>query len=56
MIKIGEIVTDDKVIIQIKLTDQEFLTLAKAAHELDVTFNKFVEIILTEYIIKMDAK
>ena len=48
--------TDDRVIIQIKLTDQEFLTLAKAAHELDVTFNKFIEIILIEHIIKMDVK
>ena len=36
--------------IQLDLTDQELLVLFKMAHERDVTFNDFVEIVLTEYL------
>jgi len=36
--------------IELDLTDQELLVLFKMAHERDVTFNDFVEIVLTEYL------
>ena len=36
--------------IELDLTDQELLVLFKLAHERDVTFNDFVEIVLTEYL------
>lgn len=36
--------------IEIDITDDEFLRIAKMAHERDITFNKMVELILTEEI------
>jgi len=39
--------------IELDLTDQELLVLFKLAHERDVTFNDFVEIVLTEYLERM---
>jgi hypothetical protein len=36
--------------IELDLTDEELLVLFKMAHERDVTFNDFVEIVLTEYL------
>lgn len=36
--------------IEIDLTDEEFLSIAKMAHERDITFNKMVEAILWNYI------
>lgn len=36
--------------IEIDLTDDEFLQLARMAHERDITFNKMVELILSEEI------
>ena len=36
--------------IELDLTDAELLVLFKMAHERDVTFNDFVEIVLTEYL------
>ncbi len=36
--------------IELDLTDQELLVLFKMALERDVTFNDFVEIVLTEYL------
>ena len=36
--------------IQLDLSDAELLVLFKMAHERDVTFNDFVEIVLTEYL------
>ena len=36
--------------IELDLTDQELLVLFKMAHERDVTFNDFVEIVLQEYL------
>ena len=36
--------------IELDLTDQELLVLFKMAHERDVTFNDFVEIVLTDYL------
>lgn len=38
--------------IELDLTDQELLVLFKLAHERDVTFNDFVEIVLTEFLEK----
>lgn len=34
--------------IQVDLTDEEFLCIAKLAHELDITFNQMVAKILQE--------
>ena len=36
--------------IEIELTDQEFLHVAKLAHERDITFNDMVAVILQEAI------
>ena len=36
--------------VEIDLTDEEFLSIAKMAHERDITFNKMVEAILWNYI------
>lgn len=41
-------------IVPVDLTDDEFLHIAKMAHERDITFNKMVETILWAYI--KDAK
>jgi hypothetical protein len=38
--------------IQVELTDEEFLCIAKLAHDLDITFNKMVEKILWDEINK----
>jgi hypothetical protein len=38
--------------IEVELTDEEFLYIAKRAHELDITFNKMVEKILWDEINK----
>ena len=35
--------------VQVELTDEEFLHIAKRAHELDITFNQMVSKILEEY-------
>jgi nitrogen regulatory protein PII-like uncharacterized protein len=43
---------DSRVIIQINLTDEETLLMMRKAHELDITFNKYVEMILQEVIDK----
>ena len=40
--------------IPVELSDDEFLTIARMAHERDITFNKMVETILWHYI--NDAK
>lgn len=36
--------------IEVDLTDEEFLHIAKCAHELDVTFNQMVTKILEQHI------
>ena len=36
--------------IELDLSDAELLVLFKMAHERDVTFNDFVEIVLTDYL------
>lgn len=40
--------------IPVELSDEEFLSIARMAHERDITFNKMVETILWQYI--NDAK
>ena len=35
--------------VEVDLTDEEFLHIAKRAHELDITFNQMVSKILEEY-------
>ena len=42
--------------IPVDLSDEEFLTIAKMAHERDITFNKMVEIILWNYINETKSK
>jgi hypothetical protein len=42
--------TDDREVVPVDLSDEEFLTIAKMAHERDITFNKMVEAILWSYI------
>ena len=36
--------------VPVELSDEEFLSIARMAHERDITFNKMVEIILWQYI------
>ena len=43
-------INDGRSEIEIDITDDEFLRLAKMAHERDITFNKMVEHILSEEI------
>ena len=38
--------TDNRETIEVDLSDEEFLRVAKLAHERDITFNQMVEIIL----------
>ena len=42
--------TDNRETIEVDLSDDEFLRIAKLAHERDITFNQMVEIILQEMI------
>ena len=42
--------TDKYETIPVDLSDEEFLSIAKMAHERDITFNQMVEIILWKYI------
>lgn len=45
-----ELAEDNRVEILLDLSDQELLVLFKMAHEKDMTFNDFVEHVLTEYL------
>lgn len=42
--------------IQVDLTDEEFLHIAKLAHELDITFNQMVAKILQEEIDRLQKE
>jgi hypothetical protein len=42
--------TDNRSTIEIDLTDEEFLQVARLAHERDITFNQMVEYILQQEI------
>ena len=43
-------------IVPVELSDQEFLTIAKMAHDRDITFNQMVETILWNYINETKSK
>jgi len=49
-----ELATDNKVEIQLNLSDAELLALFKLAHQADMTFNNFVEHVLREYLEQME--
>jgi hypothetical protein len=46
----------DDTTITIELTDEQFLILAKEAHEQDITFNQLVNKLLREYMEKEEAQ
>jgi hypothetical protein len=48
-------INDGRSEIEIDLSDDEFLRLAKMAHERDITFNQMVEYILSEEIKRLNA-
>ena len=47
---------DNRVSIEVDLTDDEWYSLMKIAHEQDITLNQLVENILREFIEKEKAK
>lgn len=47
---------DERVSIPVELSDEEFLQIAKMAHERDITFNKMVEFILQQEIDRIEAE
>lgn len=51
MTKLAE---DNRVEIPLEFTDEELLVLFKQAHAADLTFNEFVERVLTEFLEKHD--
>ena len=42
--------------VPVELSDEEFLAIARMAHERDITFNKMVEAILWSYINDVKSK
>ena len=42
--------------IQVNLTDEEFLHIAKLAHELDITINQMVAKILEQHILEQEKQ
>lgn len=46
---VNEVPYDERIVVPIEISDEDFLYLAKQAHEQDITFNKFFEHILTKY-------
>lgn len=42
--------------VPVDLSDEEFLTIARMAHDRDITFNKMVEAILWSYINDVKSK
>jgi hypothetical protein len=43
--------SDEDNTVVINLTDEEFLTIAKMAHDLDITFNQMVNRALAEFLV-----
>jgi len=43
--------SDEDNTVAINLTDEEFLTIAKMAHDLDITFNQMVNRALAEFLV-----
>ena len=48
--------TDNEEIIEVEISDEIFLRLAKMAHEKDITFNQLVNHLLREYIEGLEGK
>ena len=48
--------TDNRVDIEIELTNEEWFTLMKIAHEQDITLNHLVERVLTAEIDRLDKE
>ena len=53
---VEEPVQDHRAEIQVDFTDEELLTYMKRAHELDITFNQFVEQMLQQFLDEEDKK
>jgi hypothetical protein len=47
---------DNRASIEVELSDEEFLQVAKLAHERDITFNQMVEYILQQEIDRRKAE
>ena len=47
---------DNREMIELDITDEEFLHIAKAAHLLDITFNEFIEKAVREVITTIEAE
>lgn len=47
---------DKRVEVEIELSDDNFLILARAAHEKDITFNQLVNELLREYMKKIESE
>ena len=43
-------IEDGRAEIQVEFTDEELLKYMKRAHEMDITFNQFVEQVLRKYL------
>ena len=41
---------DDRETIELDISDKDFMTIARMAHERDITFNAMVEVLLRDYI------
>ena len=48
--------TDNRVEIELELTDQEWYRLMKMAHDQDITLNQLVERVLTEEINRIEKE
>ena len=51
-----EPVQDHRAEIQVDFTDEELLTYMKRAHEMDITFNQFVEQVLQQFLDEENKK
>ena len=41
---------DDREDVFLEISDEEFIILAKEAHRMDITFNKYIEHLIMKYI------
>lgn len=48
--------TEKMVDMEIEISDEQFLSVAKMAHERDITFNEMINIIMKEYVEKLDSE
>jgi len=52
----NKLVQDDRVEMEVDFTDEELLTYMKLAHEMDITFNQFVEQALRRFFDEEEEK